>query len=535
MRFAEFLKDQKITKPQSPIQEPLVSVIMPTYCRAHDGFLSRAIRSVLSQTLGAFEFIIVDDGSVDGSEDIIRDFQKQDERILYIRHEANSGLPALRGDEGIMLSRGQYLAFQFDDEEWLPHFLQTVTCQAMKRRNAFVHCQAEYLLGESIFHPSFPSIQPTYPSLLQGNKIANVSVLLHRSILEETGLYDPHVILRRYTDWDLWLRIAHEVTPYMIPEVLVRTHGGLHDSIGIRTPSIEYEDMMSLTQLSRNSCLKFEDIYGYDVISLRRYSSVLSEDTIIGLHRDIVSPWLAQHEEQLAKLGVPSREMTNIREEISAYATKADGKRVLPYQSPISSKIKPSSSMAGIRRFVGKLLEPFPPAQRLGQASYRFFSCIILRLEAATHDAYKVLPPDFQRIKNDPLMLGYRKDGFFLSKSPNLQDVPWVSYEISVKRGSLCAILLAFAIEDPKKARGTVGIEIVSQEERIVANAVMPVFYIDSNSCAEFFFEPPVRAGKYSIRIFGKRSSAPVQLFEFKKCIAPTSIITRPFCGFTVV
>ncbi len=67
MRFAEFLKERQIVKSKTLPVKPMVSVIMPTYCRVHGGLLTRAIRSVLNQTLSDFEFIVVDDGSVDGS------------------------------------------------------------------------------------------------------------------------------------------------------------------------------------------------------------------------------------------------------------------------------------------------------------------------------------------------------------------------------------------------------------------------------------------------------------------------------------
>ena len=538
MRFAEFLKDQKIVQPQRFIQKPSVSVIMPTYCRAHDGLLARAIRSVLSQTFSGFEFIIVDDGSTDGSEDIIREFQKQDDRILYIRHEVNSGLAALRADEGILLSRADYVAVQTDDDEWLGPFLQTVLREAVAKSKPFVHCQAEWLMQGKVHLSPFPVMQPTYLSLLQGNKIGHSSTLMHRSILREIGLYDPHVILRRWTDWDLWLRVAREITPYMIPEVLVRVYGGLPDSIGVRIPAIEYEDyMLLLAQLSRNADLKFENIRDYDVTSLGRYFSVLPEDSIVSLYRNTVCPWLTQHEEQLVSLGVSFEEITKIKQEIAACSTgteiinripleKADNKRLLFYKNTILTKKKLSSGIAGIRRLVRKLLQPFPPLLRLAQASYWFFCSIPI--------ICKNLTLDFQRIKDDPLMLSYRKRGFLLNKSYNLQDVPLLSYEISVQGGSLCAILLAFAIEEPK-ARGVVGVDLVSRENQIVAYAAMPVTYMNTDKPVEFFFEPPVKPGEYYLRVGGRGLSAPLSIYELQKHTSHgQDTIRKPFCGLVL-
>jgi cellulose synthase/poly-beta-1,6-N-acetylglucosamine synthase-like glycosyltransferase len=71
---------------------PTVSVIIPTYNRAH--LVGRAIRSVLNQTFQDFEIIVVDDGSTDNTEEVVKGFN--DPRIRYIRHEENRGalLPA---------------------------------------------------------------------------------------------------------------------------------------------------------------------------------------------------------------------------------------------------------------------------------------------------------------------------------------------------------------------------------------------------------------------------------------------------------
>jgi hypothetical protein len=467
---------------------------------------------------------------------------------LYIRHEVNSGLPALRADEGILLSRGDYIAIQTDDDEWLQPFLETVVREAVAGNKPFVHCQAEWLIEGKVHLSPFPVMQPTYLSLIQGNKIGHSSTLMHRSVLCEIGLYDPHVVLRRWTDWDLWLRVAREITPYMVPEVLTRVHGGLPDSIGVRIPAIEYEDYMLLAQLSRNADLKFENIRDYDVTSLGRYFSVLPEDTIVSLYRNTVCPWLTQHEEQLVSLGVSFEEITKIKQEIAACSTgteiinripleKADNKRLLFYKNTILTKKKLSSGIAGIRQLVRKLLQPFPPLLRLAQASYRFFCSIPIICKILTHsqhDAYDVLPLDFQRIKDDPLMLSYHKRGFLLNKSYNLQDVPLLSYEISVQGGSLCAILLAFAMEAPR-ARGLVGVDLVSRENQIVAYTAMPVTYMNTDKPVDFFFEPPVKSGEYYLRVGGRGLSAPLSIYELQKHTNHgQDTIRKPFCGLVL-
>lgn len=98
---------------------PFVSIVIPTYNRAR--FLGRLVRSVLNQTYKNFEVIVADDASTDDTAEIIKTFK--DDRIRYIRHESNAGAAAAR-NTGIKASRGEYVAFQDSDDEWLPEKLE---------------------------------------------------------------------------------------------------------------------------------------------------------------------------------------------------------------------------------------------------------------------------------------------------------------------------------------------------------------------------------------------------------------------------
>lgn len=90
----------------SRVQNPTVSVVIPTYNRAH--LLGRAIKSVLDQTYQDFELIIVDDASSDNTGQVVATFA--DPRIHYLRHEKNRGAAAAR-NTGIEASRATTLPF----------------------------------------------------------------------------------------------------------------------------------------------------------------------------------------------------------------------------------------------------------------------------------------------------------------------------------------------------------------------------------------------------------------------------------------
>ena len=107
MKVKEFIKDEKLNTSNNLIKKPVVSIIMPTYCRGDSGLLERSINTVLNQTFKVWELIIVDDGSMDSTSNIVRNFMKNDNRIIYIRNDVNSGLPAIRVNQGIIKSRGR--------------------------------------------------------------------------------------------------------------------------------------------------------------------------------------------------------------------------------------------------------------------------------------------------------------------------------------------------------------------------------------------------------------------------------------------
>jgi len=100
----------------------LVSVILPTYNRAH--LLDRSIKSVLKQTYENFELIVVNDGSSDEIERRVKEYQKLDKRIKYVKNDKNLGVSSAR-NIGIKIAKGEFIAFQDDDDEWLPLKLVT--------------------------------------------------------------------------------------------------------------------------------------------------------------------------------------------------------------------------------------------------------------------------------------------------------------------------------------------------------------------------------------------------------------------------
>src|SRR5882724_2062331 len=100
------------------MKQPKVSVIIPTYNRAH--YLGTAVNSVLSQTFSDFELIVVDDGSTDDTMRLVERFH--DSRLRYI-YQQHRGISAAM-NAGIRAARGGYIARLDSDDIWLPDMLE---------------------------------------------------------------------------------------------------------------------------------------------------------------------------------------------------------------------------------------------------------------------------------------------------------------------------------------------------------------------------------------------------------------------------
>jgi len=161
--------------------DPIVSVIIPTYIRAH--VLAKAIQSLLNQTYQDFEIIVVDDGSIDNTEEVVKSFN--DPRIRYIRHKENCGGSAAR-NTGIRAAYGECIAFQDSDDEWLPEKLE-------KQMQVFENAPAEvgvvYTGFRRIQGRSKAGSEPTYCLIEQEERVRSDTAGMRSAGFESKKTY----------------------------------------------------------------------------------------------------------------------------------------------------------------------------------------------------------------------------------------------------------------------------------------------------------------------------------------------------------
>jgi glycosyltransferase involved in cell wall biosynthesis len=224
--------------------KPLVTAIIATYKRA--ALVPRAIESVRNQTYSNLEIIVVDDGSPDDTESVVRAIP--DERIRYIRHEKNKGLPAGR-NTGIRAAKGEYIAFLDDDDEW--------RADKIERQLKSIRNYDAVLCGVLVDNWRL-SIHPRSTISLDDLRRGSFepSGMMVRAALIKRLLFDE--ALRQGEDWDAFIRIAQHGTIGYDPEPMLLYSDGGHARM-----TNEAKDMTPAELEKRTAILqKHRDFFG---------------------------------------------------------------------------------------------------------------------------------------------------------------------------------------------------------------------------------------------------------------------------------
>lgn len=204
---------------------PTVSVVIPSY--NHEKYIRQCVDSVLCQSWRDSEVIVVDDGSTDGTHDILCEFGK---KITYIRQE-NRGTQAAR-NAGIRVSTGEFVALLDSDDAWLPEKLEQELRIFEIRPDAGLVYSLAYIIDSTGEIPSTRQVigaglvdtEPAFDQLLVENRVPALTAVVRKACLDEVGLFDE--TLFGAADWDLWLRIAARwpVVCLEYPLALYRIH-----------------------------------------------------------------------------------------------------------------------------------------------------------------------------------------------------------------------------------------------------------------------------------------------------------------------
>jgi glycosyltransferase involved in cell wall biosynthesis len=207
------------------MSRPLVSCVVP--CFNGEPYLAEALRSILAQTHRPLEMIVVDDGSTDGSADVIREFGD----LVRCHRQENRG-PASACNTGVALSTGEFVAFLEQDDLWLPHKTERQLQELAASPDAG-YCVAGIqnfwipeLAQEAERYRDHPVMRPVPGYVVQ-------TLVARRGLFNRTGPFDESLPFAFASDWFLRLREAGD-RGVLVPEVLTRrrlherNHSRLH-------------------------------------------------------------------------------------------------------------------------------------------------------------------------------------------------------------------------------------------------------------------------------------------------------------------
>ena len=213
-------------RPGSSTGPPLVSVVIAAYNAA--GFIAATCRSAMRQTWHPLEIIVVDDGSTDGTGDIVDALAAADPRLRVIR-QSNLGVAAAR-NRAIAAASGEFIAPLDADDLWDPTKIarQVERLQAAGPAAGMAYCWWAWIdVHNSLLDRSpFWRIEGrVLEQLVEVNFTGNASVPLYRrSSLDQVGAYDPSLREKGSQgceDWDLALRVAEHHDVVVVPAMLV--------------------------------------------------------------------------------------------------------------------------------------------------------------------------------------------------------------------------------------------------------------------------------------------------------------------------
>lgn len=178
-------------------------------------FLRESIESVLNQSFKNFEFIIVDDGSIDTTREIVSSYK--DDRIYYLKKENNSGI----GDSlniGISKARGAYIARMDDDDVCMPNRFEE-QLKVLEKNNEIILCATNVKIEKGSINILKDEVHEDIKMrLLFGNAIVHPTVMIRKEVLLKHN-YNPEKVPSE--DYELWSRLIWEGEFFKIKEPLL--------------------------------------------------------------------------------------------------------------------------------------------------------------------------------------------------------------------------------------------------------------------------------------------------------------------------
>ena len=231
-----------------------ISVIIPVFNRVK--LIDRCINSVINQTYPVNEIIVVDDGSNDGTYDLIR---RNFPQVISIYQE-NKGVSNAR-NVGIQAAKGEWIAFLDSDDEWLPNKIEK-QISFIKKNPLYKVCHSDeiWIRNDVRVNPMKKHRKyggDIYKKCLPLCVISPSSIIIHKDIFNDVGLFDKNLPVCE--DYDLWLRICSKYEVLFLDQKLVKKYGGHDDQLSKKYWGMDRYRVIALEKMIDNPLLSIDN------------------------------------------------------------------------------------------------------------------------------------------------------------------------------------------------------------------------------------------------------------------------------------
>jgi hypothetical protein len=169
----------------------------------------------------------------------------------------------------------------FDDDLWYKDALRTLFREISKSDKKIVYGKIRWFFRDPVsdrqFCGALGDMQITPSDLLERNMVSNHAVMLKKEVIDRVGMYDPHILIRRLADWDLWRRVIRHFPMHRINHWIGEAWGpATSDSLGA-TVSSDWDTMLKYMTIQRDEVLKENVITDFVVNDISLLTSNFSD------------------------------------------------------------------------------------------------------------------------------------------------------------------------------------------------------------------------------------------------------------------
>lgn len=223
-----------------------ISVIIPTYNRAN--VLERAVQSVLLQQDCEFELIVVDDGSTDNTQEVLKNYK--DQGVVRVFKTENRGVSAAR-NYAVEQAKGGWIGFLDSDDEWLPNKLKLqVDYRQSNPKLKLIHGEEVWIRNGKRVNPMKKHTKKGGDVFADALKLCCISpstVFIEKDFFQSLGGFREDFPVCE--DYDLWLKVTSKHSVGFVETPIIKKYGGHGDQLSRKFKAMDYWRVMAIDQI----------------------------------------------------------------------------------------------------------------------------------------------------------------------------------------------------------------------------------------------------------------------------------------------